>query len=109
MEFPEVGGYPVGGDFEIKYYMIRVHYNNPHKIRSILSHQTYTAGSKCLQSILDRRDSTGIRFYLGKELRQYDLGYLTLGTESSPDALAIPPRADRFIVDSYCSGNATKV
>jgi hypothetical protein len=46
---------------------------------------------------------------LGKELRQHDLGYLTLGTDSGADALAIPPRADQFIVDSYCTASATKV
>ncbi len=46
---------------------------------------------------------------MGKELRQHDLGYLTLGTDSGADALAIPPRADQFIVDSYCTASATKV
>jgi hypothetical protein len=46
---------------------------------------------------------------LGKERRQYELGYLTLGTVANFLALAIPPGADRFIVDSYCTANATKV
>ena len=59
--------------------------------------------------IIDRRDSSGIRFYLGKELRQYDRGYLTLGTDSNGAALAIPLGADRFSVDSYCTARATKV
>ena len=36
---------------------------------------------------LDHRDHSGIRFYLSDELRQYDLGYLTLGTESNPGAI----------------------
>ena len=58
---------------------------------------------------LDRVDSSGIRFYLGNELRQHDLGYLTLGTNSNGLALAIPPRVDQFIVDSYCSAKATIV
>ena len=57
----------------------------------------------------DRRDSSGIRFYIGKERRQHDLGYLTLGTDTFILGLAIPPRADRFIVDSYCPANNTKV
>ncbi|CAF1097122.1 unnamed protein product [Adineta steineri] len=64
VEFPEIAGYPVGGDFEIKYYMVQMHYNNPKKMSN-------------------RRDSSGIRFYLGNELRQHDLGYLTLGTDSN--------------------------
>ncbi|CAF1122491.1 unnamed protein product [Rotaria sp. Silwood1] len=89
VEFPDITGYPIGGDFEIKYYMFQAHYSNP-------------------KQIPNRRDSTGIRFYLGKERRQYDLGYLTLGTESSLNAIAIPPGVDRFIIDSYCPGETTK-
>jgi hypothetical protein len=46
---------------------------------------------------------------LGNQLRQYDLGYLTLGSDSSFDGLAIPAHADQFIVDTYCSANATIV
>ncbi|CAF2851989.1 unnamed protein product [Rotaria sp. Silwood2] len=79
--FPKEAGYPVGGDFPIKYYMVQMHYDNP----NLLSNRT---------------DNSGIRFYIGKELRQYDLGYLTFGTDSSAAALAIPPKVERFIVDS---------
>ncbi|CAF3680380.1 unnamed protein product [Rotaria sp. Silwood1] len=86
--FPKEAGYPVGGDFPIKYYMVQMHYDNP----NLFSNRT---------------DSSGIRFYIGKELRQYDLGYLTLGTDSIAAALAIPPKVERFIVDSYCSANVT--
>ncbi|CAF4332885.1 unnamed protein product [Rotaria sp. Silwood2] len=86
--FPKEAGYPIGGDFPIKYYMVQVHYDNP----NLLSNRT---------------DNSGIRFYIGKELRQYDLGLLTFGTDSSAVALAIPPKAQKFIVDSYCSANAT--
>lgn len=59
--------------------------------------------------ILGRMDSTGIRFYLGNELRPQELGYLTFGSDSSFVGLAIPPRADRFIVDTYCPATATSV
>ncbi|CAF3251565.1 unnamed protein product, partial [Rotaria sp. Silwood2] len=45
-----------------------------------------------------RRDSLGIRFYLRKERRQYDLDYLTHGRDSSYFAITIPPETDRFIV-----------
>ncbi|UJR09497.1 hypothetical protein I4U23_013735 [Adineta vaga] len=88
VEFPEIAGYPVGGDFEIKYYMVQMHYDNP-------------------KETPNRRDSSGIRFYLGKEHRQYDLGYLTVGADSNAMAIAIPPRIDRFIIDSYCPASAT--
>ncbi|CAF4919956.1 unnamed protein product [Rotaria sp. Silwood1] len=86
--FPEEAGYPVGGNFPIKYYLVQMHYDNPNQLSN-------------------RTDSSGIRFYIGKELRQYDLGYLTLGTDSSAIGLAIPPKVERFIVDSYCSADAT--
>lgn len=59
--------------------------------------------------ILGRTDSTGIRYYLGNELRPHELGYLTFGADSTFVSLAIPPRADRFIVDAYCTATATSV
>ena len=62
-----------------------------------------------LSFFIDRRDSSGIRFYLSNELRKYDLGYLTLGTAASPLALAIPPKVERFVVDSYCPSEVTRV
>ncbi|CAF3947797.1 unnamed protein product [Rotaria magnacalcarata] len=89
VEFPTEAGYPVGGDFGIKYYVIEMHYNNP-------------------KLIPNRRDNTGIRFYIGKELRQYDLGYLAFGTSSNALALTIPPKVDQFIVDSYCPSEFSK-
>jgi hypothetical protein len=107
VEFPEVAGYPVGGDFEIKYYMIQMHYDNP----------TQTAGKsdggcrwrESRNECVGRRDSSGIRYYIGKERRQHELGYLTLGMDSYVLGLTIPPRVDQFIVDSYCPANATQV
>ena len=58
---------------------------------------------------LDLRDSSGIRFYLANELRKYDLGYVLFGTASRPASLAIPPKVEQFIVDSYCPPEATRV
>lgn len=58
---------------------------------------------------LDRHDSSGIRFYLGKQLRQYELGYLSIGADVSYSAIAIPPGVDRFILDCYCPSEATRV
>jgi hypothetical protein len=60
-------------------------------------------------SFSDRTDSSGIRFYISKELRQHDLGYLSFGTYANAAALAIPPRVERFNIDSYCSPQATQV
>jgi len=74
----------------VKYYMVQMHYDNPNRIPN-------------------RSDSTGVRFYFGKEHRRYELGYLGLGTEANANSVAIPPGANRFIVDSYCTANATKL
>ncbi|CAF4083643.1 unnamed protein product [Rotaria sordida] len=90
IEFPEQAGYPVGLNSPNKYFMVQIHYDNP-------------------QQISNRRDSTGIRYYLGNQLRQHDLGYLTFGTVSSLLGLAIPPKVEKFIVDSYCPSNVTRV
>ncbi|CAF4575124.1 unnamed protein product [Rotaria sp. Silwood1] len=89
VEFPEVAGYPVGAESNIKYYVIQMHYDNPHRIAN-------------------RRDSTSLRFYLGKELRQYDIGYFTFGLIADPTGIAIPPRVNEFVIDSYCPAIATK-
>jgi hypothetical protein len=59
--------------------------------------------------LLDLHDTTGIRFYLGNELREYDVGYLLLGTDSDIRGLSIPPQIDKFIVDSICPSHATRV
>ncbi|CAF3641266.1 unnamed protein product [Rotaria sp. Silwood1] len=83
VEYLEIGGYPIGGDFEIKYYMLQMHYDN--------------------------LNNSGVRFYLKKELRQYEFGYLTLGVDKTPFAIAIPPKADRFIFDSYYPAEPTQL
>ena len=60
-------------------------------------------------TVVGRRDSTGLRFYLGDQIRQQELGSLTLGVDSYYRALVIPGRADKFIVDSYCGASVTSV
>ncbi|CAF4772742.1 unnamed protein product [Rotaria sp. Silwood1] len=88
-EFPEEAGYPVGGDFSVKYYVLEMHYNNDLLISG-------------------RRDNSGIRFYVSPTLRLHDMGYLTFGSTSNALGLAIPPRTDRFNVDSYCPAKVTQ-
>ena len=46
--------------------------------------------------------------YVGKELRPHEFGGLTLGVESSPMSIAIPPQVEAFSVDSYCTGDASR-
>ncbi|CAF1310464.1 unnamed protein product [Rotaria sordida] len=87
--YPEEAGYAVTSDIGTKYFMIKIHYDNPRLASNL-------------------QDSSGIRFYLGNKLRQYDLSYLIFGTLSNPASLAIPPKVEQFIVDSYCPPEATR-
>ncbi|CAF4341241.1 unnamed protein product [Rotaria sp. Silwood2] len=80
VEFPDEIGYPIGGDFVIKYYLIQIHYDNP-RLTS------------------NRRDSSGIRYYIDKKLRRYDLGYLTFGTGFSIDSIVIPPKMNKININ----------
>jgi hypothetical protein len=59
--------------------------------------------------LLDNTDSSGIRFYITDQIRQYDIGYLTFGTNADVSSLAIPPQVENFVVDSYCPMNASAV
>jgi hypothetical protein len=59
-------------------------------------------------SFSDRRDNSGIRFYIGKDLRQYDLGYFSFGVGSDATSIAIPPQVERFMIDSYCPASITQ-
>jgi hypothetical protein len=52
-------------------------------------------------------DNSGIQFYVGNTLRPYDIGGLTLGVDSTPSSLAIPPNVSAFSVDTYCPGDAS--
>lgn len=109
MEYPEEAGYPIGGDFPVKYYMIQIHYDNPYGASGLMIFCKLTKTQRNQNWCLDRYDSSGIRFYVGEKLRRYDLGYLTVGTESHPGAFIIPPRVDLFQVNAFCTDNATEV
>ncbi|CAF1548880.1 unnamed protein product, partial [Adineta ricciae] len=84
--YPKEAGYSI---VNFKYFMIKIHYDNPKMMSNL-------------------RDSSGIRFYLGNNLRENDLGYLVFGTSSNAASLAIPPNVRRFIVESYCPSEATR-
>ena len=36
IEFPEVVGYAVGGDVEVKYFVVQMHYDNPKRYSSLI-------------------------------------------------------------------------
>ncbi|CAF2880902.1 unnamed protein product [Rotaria sp. Silwood2] len=35
LEYPDIGGYSISGDIEVKYYMFQMHYDNPKRMSSI--------------------------------------------------------------------------
>ena len=79
------------------------------QVRKYLVNRFFRHVDRLFLLISGRRDSSGIRFFLSNELRPQELGFLTLGTSSSVKALAIPPKVDNFIIDSYCLPEATQV
>ena len=95
--------------------MVQMHYDNPHQMSSNLNFFNPIENRRISQRLyndsfdLDRTDSSGIRFYLGAQPREHELGYLTVGADSSVLGIVLPPRTDHFIVDSYCPAIATAV
>ena len=87
--------------------MTQIHYENPKLVTSRLFLPVNEDPSIAVS--LDRHDTTGIRFYIGKELRQHDIGYLSFGTDATAYGLIIPPGVDRFVVHSYCPVDASHV
>lgn len=59
--------------------------------------------------VKDIRDKTGIRYFISNELRQHDLGYFTLGVQSGPAGIVIPPNMEQFSIDAFCPSQATEV
>ncbi|CAL1547319.1 unnamed protein product, partial [Lymnaea stagnalis] len=81
--YPDVAGYSLGAPNDPIYLRMETHYNNP-----------------SLQS--DIVDSSGLRIYLTKQLRQYDAGQIEVGV--SVDAYqVIPPYEKSFISSGYCT------
>ena len=58
-------------------------------------------------SPLDVVDNSGLRLYYTDNLRQYDSGIMVTGTTLWFPPMSIPPKADSFQVDAYCSSDCT--
>ncbi|CAG9857214.1 unnamed protein product [Phyllotreta striolata] len=87
--YPDEASLPFGGEDFNSFIMLEVHYNNP-EIRSGII------------------DSSGIRLYVSKVLKQMDAGIIELGLEYS-DKMAIPPRQSRFSLSGYCTPACTSM
>ncbi|XP_012275259.1 tyramine beta-hydroxylase isoform X2 [Orussus abietinus] len=87
--YPEEAGLPIGGGNFNRYVMLEVHYNNPE-----------LSGGHV--------DSSGMRFFLTKNLRKYDAGIIELGLEYT-DKMAIPPKQESFTLTGHCITECTGV
>ncbi|XP_061098639.1 DBH-like monooxygenase protein 2 homolog [Conger conger] len=83
IDFPEVAGLSIGGEKDISYYRLEIHYNNPEN----------TAG---------RIDDSGLRFYYTSVLRQFDASILDVGLIVSENYV-IPPDAKAFTSYGVCN------
>jgi hypothetical protein len=70
--------------------LLEIHYDNPKEIKNIV-------------------DDSGVKLYFTRQLRQHDLGLLTLGTEGTASSLQIPPKSNDFISSSICDSFCTNV
>lgn len=95
---PQDTGYPIGRkDVDYSYVVLEVLYENPNMTKS--------------DQGLGYFDQVTLRVHMTKEneaLRPNELGVITLGTESEPLGIMIPPKSDRFEISSYCFNNCVK-
>nr|XP_018667907.1 DBH-like monooxygenase protein 1 homolog [Ciona intestinalis] len=70
-------GYPLGNTSEPVYAMLEMHYDNPNLISGV-------------------SDQSGMRIYYTPELRQYDVGILTIGQIVNSYSNIIPPTISSF-------------
>ncbi|GFR94142.1 tyramine beta hydroxylase [Elysia marginata] len=88
MVYPEEAGVPVGGNGFSRYVLLEIHYNNPNKRSGVV-------------------DTSGIRFYVTSQLRQFEAGIMELGLEYT-NKMAVPPGQARFSLSGYCVSECTE-
>ncbi|CAF1040449.1 unnamed protein product [Brachionus calyciflorus] len=81
--YPKDTGYPIGGDTDYSYIVLELHYDNP-------------------EMALGYVDKVTLRYYMTKNLRKNELGILTVGSDSSPFGIAIPPYMEKQSIKTYC-------
>ncbi|GLI64570.1 hypothetical protein VaNZ11_007891 [Volvox africanus] len=85
-ETPSEAGIALGGDSGVNWLILQVHYNNPALTTGLV-------------------DSSGFQLNVSTTLRQYDIGFLTLGTLD----IAIPPGVANFSsTPNLCPSSCTK-
>ncbi|ESO05950.1 hypothetical protein HELRODRAFT_64253, partial [Helobdella robusta] len=89
MTYPFEAGAPIGGPHMSRFVMIEVHYNNPLHISGLV-------------------DSSGIRFYITRQLRRFDAGIMEIGLEYT-DKMALPPHLPKWELHGYCIPECTEM
>ena len=75
--------YPIGGPDTYSYIVPEIHYDNP-------------------QLKIGYIENITIRYYITKNLQPNELGILTIGSETIPFALDLPPSLEKIGINSYC-------
>lgn len=87
--WPSEAGMPLGEEGGARFVNIEMHYDNPEGLEGVV-------------------DNSGLRIFYTPELRKYDSGVLLLGHALWWPKMVIPPKADNFRIDSYCTKECTK-
>ncbi|XP_036406203.1 DBH-like monooxygenase protein 2 homolog [Megalops cyprinoides] len=81
-DIPEAAGISIGGDNDVSYYRLEIHYNNQEQVSG-------------------RIDDSGLRFHYTPVLRQYDASILSVGLIVDK-SYVIPPNATSFKSYALC-------
>eukprot|EP01125_Pyxidicula_operculata_P005302 TRINITY_DN1906_c0_g2_i3.p1 TRINITY_DN1906_c0_g2~~TRINITY_DN1906_c0_g2_i3.p1 ORF type:complete len:480 (+),score=77.27 TRINITY_DN1906_c0_g2_i3:313-1752(+) len=85
---PEGVGLRIGpGEYDIKYLVFEIHYNNDYKTSGLV-------------------DETSVDIYYTEQLRQYDAGIMFLGDTFGAE-MPIPPMVESYHVESECPSYCT--
>lgn len=92
--------------------LIEYHYDNPRLQDSnfnLILKFYMNEKMRILFNNLGRTDSSGIRLYFTKDLRQHELGVLTLNSFQSSLSSVIPPESENQKLTSICYPECTNV
>ena len=87
--FPSKLGYPMEKSLQEKYLLLEMHYDNPALLDNI-------------------EDDSGVRIYFTRQLREFDLGLMTIGTGLDASNIQMPPKVDSITYNTICHPECTK-
>ena len=87
--FPSKLGYPMEKSSQEKYLLLEMHYDNPEMFDNIV-------------------DNSGVRIYFTRQLREFDLGLMTIGTCLDASNVQMPPKTESITFNTICHPECTK-